>query len=131
MSAFPEKNITNMCGSKLLALRGAGWGSNFQKKALRNTSKAPYFLYKIKYNLLNISLPQHLVVPCTRTRNSDPNKFVQIPTRINTYAYSFYPRVIRAWNLLPNEILRLSSIDTFHQAVSTVQLAPPAHLNRL
>ena len=50
------------------------------------------FLYKIKYNLLNISLPQHLVVPCTRTRNSDPNKFVQIPTRINTYA-SFYPRV--------------------------------------
>ena len=59
------------------------------------------------------------------------NKFVPIPTRINTYAYSFYPRVIRAWNLLPNEILRLSSIDTFHQAVSTVQLAPPAHLNRL
>ena len=89
------------------------------------------FLYKIKYNLLNISLPQHLVVPCTQTRNSDPNKFVQIPTRINTYAYSFYPRVIRAWNLLPNEILRLSSIDTFHQAVSTVQLAPPAYLNRL
>ena len=89
------------------------------------------FLYKIKYNLLNFSLPQHLVVPCTRTRNSDPNRFVQIPTRINTYAYSFYPRVIRAWNLLPNEILRLSSIDTFHQAVSTVQLAPPAHLNRL
>ena len=41
------------------------------------------FLCKIKYNLLNISLPQHLIVPCTRTRNSDPNKFVQIPTRIN------------------------------------------------
>ena len=89
------------------------------------------FLYKIKYNLLNISLPQHLIVPCTRTRNSDPNKFIQIPTRINTYAYSFYPRVIRAWNLLPNEIIRLPSIDTFHQAVSTFQLAPPAHLNRL
>ena len=24
------------------------------------------FLYKIKYNLLNISLPQHLVVPCSK-----------------------------------------------------------------
>ena len=44
-------------------------------------------------------MPQHLIVPCTRTRNSDPNKCVQIPTRINTYAYSFYPRVIRAWSL--------------------------------
>ena len=89
------------------------------------------FLCKIKYNLQKKFLPQHLIVPCTRTRNSDPNIFVQIPTRINTYAYSFYPRVIRACNLLPNEIIRLSSIDTFHQAVSTVQLAPPAHLNRL
>ena len=61
------------------------------------------FLYKIKYNL-NVSLPQHLIVPGTQTRNSDPNKFVQIPTLINTYAevmgVSFYPRVIRAWNLL-------------------------------
>ena len=36
-----KKNITKMCGSTLLALRGVGWGSNFQKKALRNTSKAP------------------------------------------------------------------------------------------
>ena len=88
------------------------------------------FLYKIKYNL-NISLPQHLIVPCTQTRNSDSNKFVQIPTRINTYAYSFYPRVIRAWNLLPNGIIRLPSIDTFHQVVSTFKLAPPAHPNRL
>ena len=88
------------------------------------------FLYKIKYNLLNISLPQHLIVPCTRTRKSDPNKFVQITTRINTYAYSFYPKVIRAWNLLPNEIIRLPSIDTFHRAVSSFKLAPPAHPNR-
>ena len=74
------------------------------------------FLYKIKYNHLNISLPQHLIVRCTRTRNSDPNKFFQIPARVNTYAYSFYPRVIRAWNLIPNEIITLmiSSIDTFH-----------------
>ena len=87
------------------------------------------FLHNIKYNLLNISLPQHLIVPCTRTRKSDPNKFVQIPTRINTYAYSFYPKVIRAWNLLPNEIIRLPSIDTFLRAVSSLKLAPPAHLN--
>ena len=68
---------------------------------------------------LNISLPQHPIVPCPRTQNSDTNKFVQIPTRINTCAYSFYPRVIRAWNLLPNDIIGLSSIKSFHQAMST------------
>ena len=75
-----------------------GW----QKLETRRLQHQLIFLYKIKYNLLNISLPQHQIVPCTRTRNRDPNKFVQIPTRINTYAYSFYPRVIRVWNLLPN-----------------------------
>ena len=31
------KSVTKMYGSTLLALRGGGWGSNFQKKALRNT----------------------------------------------------------------------------------------------
>ena len=104
-----------------------GW----QTLQTRRLQQQLVFLYKIKYNLLNMSLPQHLIVPCTRTRNSDPNKFFRIPTRINTYAYSLYPRVIRAWNLLPNEIIRLPSIDTFHQTVSPFKLAPPAHLNRL
>ena len=57
------------------------------------------FMYKIKYNLRTEYLSATTShCPCTQTRNSDPNKFVQIPTRINTYAYSFYPRVIRAWN---------------------------------
>ena len=34
MSDFPEKSVTKMYGSTLLALRG---GSNFQKKALCNS----------------------------------------------------------------------------------------------
>ena len=33
---FPEKSITKMYSSTLLALRGGGWASHFQKKALRN-----------------------------------------------------------------------------------------------
>ena len=34
VSAFPEKALrrSNVYGSKLLALRGGGWGSNFQDK---------------------------------------------------------------------------------------------------
>ena len=33
----PEKSVAKMYGSTLLALRGGGWGSNFQKKVLCNT----------------------------------------------------------------------------------------------
>ena len=37
VSAFMEKSVTKVYGSTLLALRGGGWGSNFQENALRNT----------------------------------------------------------------------------------------------
>ena len=36
VSAFTEKSVTKMYGSTLLALRGGGWGSNFQEKSVRN-----------------------------------------------------------------------------------------------
>ena len=34
MSDFPEKSVTKMYGSTLLALRGGGWVSNFQNKSV-------------------------------------------------------------------------------------------------
>ena len=37
VSDFPEKSVTKMYGSTLLALRGDGWVSNLRKKALHNT----------------------------------------------------------------------------------------------
>ena len=33
LSDFPEKSVTKMYGSTLLALRGGGWRSNVQKKS--------------------------------------------------------------------------------------------------
>ena len=34
VSDFPEKNISKMYGSTLLALRGGRWVSNFQKESI-------------------------------------------------------------------------------------------------
>ena len=39
--SFHEKSVTKMYGSTLLALRGGGWGSNFQEKSVRNILMAP------------------------------------------------------------------------------------------
>ena len=36
-----KKAFTKMYGSTLLALRGGGWGSNFQEKSVRNILMAP------------------------------------------------------------------------------------------
>ena len=35
VSAFPEKSVTKVYSSTLLALRGGGWGSNVQEKSVR------------------------------------------------------------------------------------------------
>ena len=32
VSDFPEKNVTKIYGSTLLALRGGGWGVDYQEK---------------------------------------------------------------------------------------------------
>ena len=32
--SFPRKSVTKVYGSMLLALRGGGWGSNFQEKSV-------------------------------------------------------------------------------------------------
>ena len=32
--SFPEKSVTKVYRSTLLALRGGGWGSNFQEKSV-------------------------------------------------------------------------------------------------
>ena len=34
VSAFPEKSVTKVYGSMLLALRDGGWRSNFQEKSV-------------------------------------------------------------------------------------------------
>ena len=34
VSAFLERSVTEVYGSKLLALRGGGWGSNSQEKSV-------------------------------------------------------------------------------------------------
>ena len=43
VSAFPEKSVTKVYGSTLLALRGGpgGWGSNFQEKKHYVTLESP------------------------------------------------------------------------------------------
>ena len=78
------------------------------------------FFYKIKQNLINIKLPQHIITPCSCTRNSNPNKYIQIHAR----------RVIRAWNTLPQKS-QAYQYHPFQQALSTIHLVAPAHLTRL
>ena len=104
-----------------------GW----QSLEWRRLQQQLLMLYKIKHSLVQIHLPPTLLAPQARTRSSDPNKFIQLHTRTNIYSYSFYPRVVRAWNLLPANIVALPSLVEFKTAVGGQVLIAPVYLARL
>ena len=54
------------------------------------------------------------IIPSQR----DNLKFVQPASRINCHLYSFYPRAIRFWNLLPFHLRNMKHMDAFGQSLT-------------
>jgi len=38
---------------------------------------------------------------------------LHLPSRIDSFMYSFFPRAIRLWNHLPDHLVKTNNIDTF------------------
>ena len=64
--------------------------------------------YKIRNNLVNVGFPSVIVPSVLRI-----HQYIQVPTRMNCYKYSFFPATIRVWNQLPCSICVSPSLDTF------------------
>ena len=108
-------------------LEQLGW----QSLESRRLQQQLTMMYKIKHNLVGILLPPVLLAPQANTRRTDHDRFTQPQCRVNAYAYSFYPRTVRAWNALPLSTVTSSSLATFKVAVqSQVLSAAPAYLSR-
>ena len=76
------------------------------------------FFYKIIHNLVAI-YPTDLLHPQdSRTRHSNPHGFQQIHTSKNTYKFSFYPRTIVQWNMLPAHLVSIDKLDAFKEQVT-------------
>ncbi|XP_032223431.2 uncharacterized protein LOC116604739 [Nematostella vectensis] len=88
--------------------------------------------YKIRNNLVNIALPQQFQ-PNLRPSRTNSSKYNQIQSNVLSHSYSFFPRTIRTWNLLPSEVIESSSIDSFKSSALPVlrSLRIPGHLRRL
>ena len=76
------------------------------------------FFYKIVHNLVAI-YPTDLLHPLdSRTRHSNPHGFQHIHTNKDTYKFSFYPRTIIQWNMLPAHIVSIDKLDAFKEQVT-------------
>ena len=60
-------------------------------------------------------------VPST-TRSSSSKKYLHLPSRIDFYMQSFFPRAIRLWNHLPDHLVETDNVDTFKSLLLLLQV---------
>ena len=78
------------------------WPTLQQRRNLASVT----MLYKLQHQLVSISNSHYLV-------QSRDHKFLQPFSLTNYHLYSFFPRTIRLWNSLPNQVANSPDLDAF------------------
>ena len=87
--------------------------------------------FKATNGLAVCDLPQDVRISTGRTRSSHPLQYTIPPSHTDTYKYSYYPRTLRVWNLLPSHVVSSENVDTFKAAIhqqfqsSNMYVVPP------
>ena len=82
--------------------------------------------YKILNGTVNISIPQRFTPNPRLARGSHHLRYHQVITNLNSYKYSFYPRIIPLWNILPVEAVLAPSHQAFSvAALPIIRCLPP------
>ena len=92
----------------------------------RRIIKQAMTFYKMLNNIFNIIPPPGLLKPWK-------NRGYYIATRchINTAVFSFYPRAIRIWYMIPPHITEIENPIVFQAAIINLPFTIPNHLNCL
>ena len=95
-------------------LESLGWKSLEQ----RRTEARLVLMYKIVYGLVLIPIESYLVPHHRHSRHYHDLAY-QIPHSNNNYhQFSFFPRTVRIWNALPQEVVHAQTIDAFKSQIA-------------
>ncbi|CAN7977282.1 unnamed protein product [Ixodes persulcatus] len=79
------------------------------------------FLYALYQQQINIAHVTYLKAPFVHSNRTNHNKTIRpYSPKINTFKYSFFPRVIDDWNNLPEEIVNSTSAQSFAEALTSM-----------
>jgi hypothetical protein len=106
-------------GSVTRMLQQLQWDTLEERRA-RSRS---IMLYRILNNLVEVPLHQYIQINTTRTRGSCAHSIRQISTRVEAYKYSFLPRTIVNWNLLPPELRSQPTVESFRHHILTISMS--------
>ena len=110
------KSNTSSYDSVTEMLHDLGWRSLEQ----RRLDARLIMFYKIVYGLVAIQLPSYIEHPMKITRHMHSLYYRQIHTAANYSQFSFFPVSIVLWNRLSEDIVLLSDLDSFKQAVTKI-----------
>ena len=69
---------------------------------------------KLSHNLVDITTENHLIPNSEkRTRNSHAFKYRMPKVSKDVFKFSFFPRSITEWNLLPADLVNCKSLSNF------------------
>ena len=123
-----ESSVTAMLSS-------LGWDTLQNRRLLSQCE----MLYKIHHMHVNITMPSELCLSSGMSRPQRSQysrhdlKYNQPFCRVNCYMNSMFPRSIRIWNTLPNNVVTSSSLAGFRGAALPIirDMLPPPGLKML
>ena len=91
---------------------------NWDSLEYRRTMSSLTLFFKIYYGLVNIHFPP-CVVPkrILRSSSGHPHQYIQVPSKKDSFRYSFFVRTVPLWNSLSYNTVCCESTDTFKGAV--------------
>ena len=92
---------------------------NWQSLEKQRDDLTLLMFYKIINQHVDVPYNHILHKPFNFTRSGN-RKFLHLPSRIDSFKYSFFPRAIRLWNHLPDYIVETDvNIDTFKHLLTS------------
>ena len=102
---------------------------NWPSLEIRRTRVRLIMFYKIIHHVVAIHPLDTLLLPTTTiTRYNSSHTYQHIRTDKDSYKYSFYPRTIIQWNILPIHVHEAVTVDAFKALVPVTVLAPIYHV---
>ena len=117
-------------GTKLISLNALYKETNWKTLSQRRDNHKATLFYKMMNQLTPNYLSSLVFRPVGATsrynlRNS--NSLQTIDARTNQYFHSFLPSTEGAWNNLPNDVMRCSSVNSFKYNIKQEKIKAPKH----
>ncbi len=76
-------------------------------------------MFKAVHGLHALEIPPYVHKPSKPLRQQHPHTYAVMRANVNAYRFSYLPRTIRGWNLLPSFIVCATSFDVFSNRLVT------------